>query len=128
MHKSEYGNRIWIKKLNNKDRLESEVQETTAITGTVTSDQSTQTEEDICVSIIEKIKANSKILTDVFTEKKSQLNSKNNENSDCNLFAEQVMGKTNLLKRKEGKIQFQLLSTLHKKIMKELVEPNQIQD
>ena len=59
---------------------------------------------------------------------KSDLNSKNNENSDCNLFAEQVKGKPNLLTKKEEKIQFQLLSTLHKIIIKELVEPNQIQD
>ena len=49
--KSEYGNRIWIKKQNNEDRLESEVQETilpepTAITRNLTNDQSTQTEED----------------------------------------------------------------------------------
>ena len=102
--------------------------EPTAITRTLTNDQSTQTEEDIRVSILEKIKANSKILISVFTEEKSHLNSKNNENSNCNLFAEQVMGKPNLLTKKEEKIQFQLLSTLHKIIMKELVEPNQIQD
>ena len=38
------------------------------------------------------------------------------------------MGKPNLLTKKEEKIQFHLLSTLHKIIIKELVEPNQIKD
>ena len=73
--KSEYGNRIWIQK-NNEYRLESEVRETilpepTAITRTVSNDQSIQTEEDICVSILEKMKANSKILINVFALEKS---------------------------------------------------------
>ena len=38
------------------------------------------------------------------------------------------MGKPNLHTKKEEKIQFLLLSMLHKIIIKELVEPNQIKD
>ena len=109
--KSEYRNRIWIKKQKYEDRLESEVQETIlqepkAITRTETSDQSIQTEEVIRVSILEKIKSNSKILINVFNEEKSQLNSKNSENTDCNLLMEQIMGKPILLTKKEEIIQF----------------------